>query len=86
MQLVSKKNFIILLATILVVGFGLMSMYLNNKKIKKVNMEATSPAIVTPIPLGNTDSPTEIEKDLDNTDPDALDKELKGMEDELKTP
>ncbi len=86
MQLVSKKNFIVLLAAVLVVGFGLMSMFLNNKKLKTTNMESQNKQLEIQKPLSKSDSPAAIEEDLDNTNVEDLDKELQGMEDELGNP
>ena len=85
MNLLSKKNFLLLLAGVLVIAFGLMSLYLNDQKAMRerealqTQQEAMQPA------MSNSDSVSEIEKDLDNTDLESVDKELQDMEEEINS-
>jgi predicted Holliday junction resolvase-like endonuclease len=80
MQLVSKKNFIILLAAVLVVAFGMMSMFLNKKSIQK--KQVTQQEEIQK-PMSTSDSTEAIEKDIDNTDIENVDKDLLNLETEL---
>lgn len=81
MQLVSKRNFMILLAAILVVALGYMAMSLSKRD--------TGPA-PTPMPvyegepMSESDEVEEIEADLENTDLDSLDKDINDLDKELQ--
>jgi cell division protein FtsB len=81
MNLFSKRNFIVLLASILVVAFGLMSLYLTNKKAAQrqaqVQQQLDQP------PLSTSNNVEEIQNDLNNTDMQNIDKELQDMEQEI---
>jgi Na+-transporting methylmalonyl-CoA/oxaloacetate decarboxylase beta subunit len=84
MQLVSRKNFLIFLAAILVVAFGYMALTLSRpSKTQKALTEAER-EIQQIQKQSNSDELEEIEKDLNNTDFIDIDKELQDIENELE--
>jgi len=87
MNLLSKRNFVLLLAGVLVVAFGFMSLYLNDKKAMKEKeaMQMQQTQEVMQPPLSNSDNVEDIEKDLDDTELQDIDSELQDMEKEIDT-
>lgn len=85
MQLISKKNFIIFLAAILVVSFGFMALTLTKRKVSQKTLSQSEKEIQQIEKQSTSDEITAIEKDLNDTDLVDLDKELQDIEDELDT-
>lgn len=83
MNLFSKRNFVILLAGVLVVAFGIMSLYLNDKKSaqKEVQMQQSSAEPT----LSKSDDLKAIQDDLNNTEVENIDKDLQDMDKEINT-
>ena len=84
MQIIPKKYFIIILASILVIGFGLMSLYLNKKKANQYPTDDYNKEMMKIETQSESDETKAIEKDLIETDLDSVDKELEDMEAELE--
>ncbi len=83
MQLVSRKNFIILLAAILIVGLGFFAI---NTSKKGVKLPSESDKEIKQIQTqSKSDNLEDIEKDLQNTDLNNIDKELSDIEKEINT-
>ena len=83
MKLISKKNFLIILAAALVVAFGIMALSLANRSKKAFSYETEIKSIQK---QSDSDSVEAIEKDLDKTDLSDIDKELQDIDKELNQP
>lgn len=84
MQLVSRKNFIIFLAAILVVAFGFMALTLSRSyKVKKTLTEPEK-EIQQIQNQSKSDDLNDIEKDLNETELIDIDKELQDIDTELE--
>ena len=85
MQLVSRKNFIIFLAAILVVGFAYMALTLAQQSFKtKRTLTVAEKEIQQINEQSTSDELEDIEKDLLETDLIDIDKELQDIERELE--
>ena len=85
MQLVSRRNFIIFLAGILVVALGLMAMTLVLQNQIGTSMPETYQQEIQKVQTqSESDNIDAIEKDLMETDLNDLDKELQDIESELQ--
>lgn len=86
MEIVSKKNFLILLSAILIVALPIMAMTLSKRQTKqpvpKDNYEQEIRSIQS---QSTSDNLVEIERDLSNTDFSQIDKELQDIENELNS-
>ncbi len=83
MQLISRKNFLIFLAALLVVAMGIMALYLTKKPGSQRSVTEADREIQQIRVQSATDEPEAIEEDLTNTDLQDLDKELPLIESEL---
>lgn len=85
MQLVSRKNFIIFLSAILVVGFAYMALTLTQQSLKtKRTLSVAEKEILQIKEQSTSDELEDIEKDLIETDLIDIDKELQDIERELE--
>ena len=84
MQLVSKKNFIITLAAILVIAMGMMAIVMTIQQLKTAP-SAYDASIEKMETQSTSDNLNDIEKDLNETDFSDLDKELDDIEKELES-
>lgn len=83
MELVSKKNFLLFLAALLVVALGYMAVSLSRRpatpavqadpEVRKIETQSTS------------DDVNSIEKDLQDTDYTGIEKDLQNLDKELNT-
>lgn len=81
MQLVSKKNFLLFLAAILVVALGYMAISLSKRpSTQTVIVDSEIQKIET---QSDSDEVTSIEKDLVDTDYTEIDKDLQELDNEL---
>ncbi|OGM04790.1 hypothetical protein A2715_01405 [Candidatus Woesebacteria bacterium RIFCSPHIGHO2_01_FULL_39_32] len=82
MQLVSRKNFLLALAAILVVAMGYMALTLSkqNKKSEPSTFEREIRQVET---QSRSDEVEDIDKDLSETELNDLDKELQNIDAEL---
>lgn len=83
MQIVSRKNFLLLLTAILVVALGYMAISLSQRPKAPTSVTEEEMELKQIHQQSNSDELSEIEKDLNATDLDDLDKELQDIEDEL---
>lgn len=81
MQLVSKKNFLIFLAAVLVVGLGFMAISLSGRY--EPQTATVDPEIQKVETQSSSDDVNSIEKDLDDTDYSGIDKDLQDVQNEL---
>lgn len=81
MNIISKRNFLLLIASVLVVGFGIMSVVLFNKRAAMKVPQFTIQNVDKP--MTNSDNIDDIQKDFDNTDIKSVDKDLQDLEKEL---
>lgn len=86
MQLVSKRNFIILLSAILVIALAIMALYMTSKPQKETKKVLTEKEkeIQQIETQSNSDEVEDIEEDLNNTDLIDIDKELQDIENEIE--
>jgi hypothetical protein len=85
MQLVSRKNFILFLAAILVAGFAYMALTLAQQSFKTKSTLTMAEKEIQQIKEQSTsDELEDIEKDLLETDLIDIDKELQDIEKELE--
>jgi hypothetical protein len=87
MQLVSKRNFLIFLAAMLVVGFAYMgfSLYQQNVRSKGTPDVMYQKELQMMREQSQSDEVSEIENDLGETDLENVDQELDNIEAELNT-
>lgn len=86
MEIVSKKNFLILLAAILVVALPIMASRTFKKQTKQPIVKDNYEQEIRQIQNQSTsDSIGDIEKDLNSTDFSQIDKELQDIENELNS-
>lgn len=83
MQLVTRKNFMIFLAAVLVVALGFMALTLTRQSRVKMPLTEDEKEIQEIQTQSKSDDVSEIEKDLNNTDLMDLDKELPDIENEF---
>lgn len=86
-KLLSKKNFWIFLATGFVIIFlAILAMSLRGKSSPKIELTNQQENEITKLQTqSNSDKVEDIEKDLNETDLNNLDKELQDIESELVT-
>lgn len=80
MQLVSRKNFLLLLAAVLVVAMGLMAMMLYQTPKAPVTYEQQLQQLQT---QSQSDQVRDIERDLKESNFNDVDRELQDIETEL---
>ena len=85
MQLISKKNFLVFLAALLVVALGFMALTLARKDRVRKPLTASDREIMQIEKQSQSDNVDVIEKDLNETDTIDLDKELQDIENEIET-
>jgi len=84
MQLVSRKNFLLALAALLVVALGFMALTLSGQ-FKKPKQKSVYDTEIQKIESQSTsDDINSIEKDLKDTDFENLDRELQDIDKELE--
>lgn len=84
MEIVSKKNFIIFLAAVLVIAFGYMALTLSSRPSVKKMLTKTDREIMEIQKQSTSDEIEDIEKDLIDTDLIDVDRELQDIEGELE--
>ena len=83
MELVSKKNFLIFLAAILVVALGYMAVSLSRRPIQpSTNVDPEIQKIET---QSSSDEVNTIEEDLQDTDFSGIEADLQNLDKELNT-
>ncbi|KKQ98782.1 MAG: hypothetical protein UT24_C0001G0063 [Candidatus Woesebacteria bacterium GW2011_GWB1_39_12] len=85
MQLVSRKNFLIFLAAILVVALAYMAMTLARQRSTPSSSTSYQKEITNMESQSDSDRVGDIEKDLNETDLSDVDKELQDIDKELNT-
>ncbi len=81
MQLVSKKNFLIFLAALLVVSLGYMAISLSRRPVSQsLNVDTEIQKVET---QSNSDDVNSIEKDLNDTDYSGIERDLQDIDTEL---
>ncbi len=83
MQLVSKKNFLMFLAAVLVVALGYMALTLTKRPSQKTATQAEK-EIQQIKQQSESDDLQDIEKDLNDTDLIDIDKDLQNIESEIE--
>ena len=83
MQLISRKNFILFLAAVLVVCLGIMALSMSQRSKKPKILTENEKEIQMIEKQSSSDEISAIEKDLNDTDLSDLDKELQDIENEL---
>lgn len=87
MELVNKKNTIIVLASLLVVALAVMALSARNKKPVVLTADQKLQKEVQQIKTqSNSDDVNSIQKDIDQTDLSNSDKELQNIDSELNKP
>lgn len=85
MQFISRKNFLIFLAAILVVALGFMALSSTQRSKNQRILTESEKEIQQIQKQSNSDEVTSIEKDLNETDLIDIDKELQDIEKDLET-
>ena len=83
MQLVSKKDFLVFLAGTLVVALGVMAFVLSRNYLNKDSAKMFDTEIQQMQSQSQSDSLDAIEKDLEETNLNDVDKELQDIQEEL---
>ncbi|OGM20025.1 hypothetical protein A2863_02400 [Candidatus Woesebacteria bacterium RIFCSPHIGHO2_01_FULL_38_9b] len=82
MKLISSKNFLFLLAALLVVALGIMALYSYNKP-KPKSQNTFNKELNQIKSQSGSDSLEAIEKDVNDTELNDIDKELQSIDNEL---